>query len=226
MGYWGQYAPHSLIYYLPNQISDEFSNRNLPRDIDVLVQTRKSSDYVLRSLVPALKIQCNVELISGFVSDLGELFNRSRVYLYDSAEYWAQHQISEGFGLPPMEAMASGCHVFSSVNHALSDYVDPGFNAHKIANYSTGYDVQRIMAVVNSSIPFELSNDFLEEYRSDNIVMRWTVILKELNDFFDYAEKNVGDLVGISEFRLNQLRVRSFLRKISQRINQKIKTKN
>ena len=226
MGYWGQYAPHSLIYYLPNQISDEFSNRNLPRDIDVLVQTRKSSDYVLRSLVPALKIQCNVELISGFVSDLGELFNRSRVYLYDSAEYWAQHQISEGFGLPPMEAMASGCHVFSSVNHALSDYLDPGFNAHKIANYSTGYDVQRIMAVVNSSVPFELSNDFLEEYRSDNIVMRWTVILKELNDFFDYAEKNVGDLVGISEFRLNQLRVRSFLRKISQRINQKIKTKN
>ncbi len=225
MGYWGQYAPHSLIYYLPNQISDEFSNRHLSRDIDVLVQTRKSSDYVLSSLIPALKKQCNVELISGFVSDLGELFNRSRVYLYDSAEYWAQHRISEGFGLPPMEAMASGCHVFSSVNHALSDYLDPGFNAHKIANYSTGYDVQRIMAIVNSSIPFELSNDFLEEYRSDNIVMRWTLILKELNEFFDYAEKNVSDLVGISEFRLNQLRMRSFLRKISQKINQRIKPK-
>ena len=53
--------------------------------------------------------------------------------------------------------------------------------------------------------------------------MRWTLILNELNEFFDYAEKNVGDLVGISEFRLNQLRVRSFLRKISQKVNQKIK---
>jgi len=218
MGYWGQYAPHSLIYYLPNQISDEFSNRNLPRDIDVLVQTRKSSDYVLQSLVPALKQKCNVELIAGFVSDLGELFNRSRVYLYDSAEYWAQHRVSEGFGLPPMEAMASGCHVFSSVNHALSDYLDPGFNAHKIANYSSGYDVQRIMAVVNSSSPFELSSDLLKEYRSDNIVTRWIVILKELNQFFDYAENNVGDLVGISEFRLKQLRVRSLWRKIKQKI--------
>ena len=218
MGYWGQYAPHSLIYYLPNQISDEFSNRNLLRDIDVLVQARKTSDYVLRFLVPALKKKCNVKLISGFVSDLGELFNRSRVYLYDSAEYWAEHRVSEGFGLPPMEAMASGCHVFSSVNHALSDYLDPGFNAHKIANHSTGYDVQRIMDMVNFSIPFELSNDFLEEYRSDNIMLRWTVILKELNKFFDYAENNVGDLVGISEFRLNQLRVRSFLRKIRQKI--------
>jgi len=74
------------------------------------------------------------------------------------------------------------------------------------------------MAVVNSSSSFELSNDFLEEYRSDNIVLRWTVILKELNQFFDYAENNVGDLVGISELRLKQLRVRSLWRKIKQKI--------
>ena len=48
MGYWGQNSPNSLIYYLPNQISDEFNNLNLKRDIDVLVQERKSSDYLLK----------------------------------------------------------------------------------------------------------------------------------------------------------------------------------
>ncbi len=219
MGYWGQYAPHSPIYYLPNQISDEFSNQNLPRDIDVLVQSRKSSEYLLRSLIPALQEECNVQVLSGFVPNLGELFNRSRVYLYDSAEYWAQQRVSEGFGLPPMEAMASGCHVFSSVNHALSDYLDPGFNAYKIANYSTNYDVQRILKVIKSPTPFQLPEPFLDEYRSDSIVKRWAVILRDLNAFFDYAENNVSDLPEMTEFRMNQLRLRSFLKKLKRKLS-------
>jgi Glycosyl transferases group 1 len=218
MGYWGQYAPHSPIYYLPNQISDEFSNQHLKRDIDVLVQARKSSDYLLRSLIPTLQKECNVKVLSGFVPDLGELFNRSHVYLYDSAEYWAQQRVSEGFGLPPMEAMASGCHVFSSVNHALADYLDPGFNACKIASYSTDYDVQRILEIVKAGTCFQLSEHFLTEYRSDNIVQRWTVILQELNSFFNYAENNTSDLPEMTEFRLQQLRVRSFFKKVKRKI--------
>jgi glycosyltransferase involved in cell wall biosynthesis len=218
MGYWGQYAPHSPIYYLPNQISDEFTDRNLPRDIDVLVQARKTSDYVLRSLIPALEQQCHVKVLSGFVPDLGELFNRSKVYLYDSAEYWAQQRVSEGFGLPPMEAMASGCHVFSSVNHALSDYLDPGFNAYKIASYSTDYDVQRIIECINSRSPLQLPTDFLDEYRSHNIVKRWDMILQELNTFFNYAENNDFDLPEMTEWRLQKLRLRSFFQKVKRKL--------
>jgi glycosyltransferase involved in cell wall biosynthesis len=72
-------------------------------------------------------------LINSFVDDLSKLFNRSKVYLYDSAEYWAQQRVSEGFGLQPMEALACGCQVFSSINGGLSDYLDPGFNCYKIA---------------------------------------------------------------------------------------------
>ena len=47
MGYWGDHAPNNLIFHLPNQISPIFKNRNLERDIDVLVQNRKTSSYVL-----------------------------------------------------------------------------------------------------------------------------------------------------------------------------------
>ncbi len=61
MGYWGQKAPNNLIYYLPNQISDEFTNLHLDRDIDVLVQSRKSSEYLLWQLIPALQ-----QKMSGF----------------------------------------------------------------------------------------------------------------------------------------------------------------
>jgi glycosyltransferase involved in cell wall biosynthesis len=124
MGYWGEKAPNALIYYLPNQIGSEFLNLGLERDIDVLVQGRKSSKYLLNRLVPALRPHCRVKVLDSYVEDLVGLFNRSRVYLYDSAEYWAVNGLTEGFGLPPLEALACGCTVFSSVNSALADYLD------------------------------------------------------------------------------------------------------
>ncbi len=185
MGYWGQKAPHSPIYYLPNCINEEFKNLNLDRDIDVLIQKRKSSQYLIKELIPALDRHCNVYLLDTYVEDLAKLFNQAKVYLYDSAEYWQQRGVSEGFGLQPLEAMACGCQVFSSINGGLSDYLDPGFNSHKIAGYSPEYDIYRILKVLESFENNIISDRFIDEYRSENILQRATVILKEINDFFD-----------------------------------------
>jgi glycosyltransferase involved in cell wall biosynthesis len=187
LGYWGQQAPNSLIYYLPNQISDEFRNLHLQRDIGVLVQARKSSEYLLQHLIPALKQHCNVMVVDSYVEDLAGLFNRAKVYLYDSAEYWAQQNVSEGFGLQPMEAIACGCQVFSSVNGGLSDYLDPGFNCHKIAGYSQEYDLQRILRALHPLTPtLTPKPDLLDEYRTPSITQRLQTILIELNHFFDH----------------------------------------
>ena len=91
------------------------------------MQRRKSSDYVLSQLVPALRASgLRVEVQDGWVEDLVDLFNSTKVYLYDSADHWRAAGVSEGFGLPPLEAMACGCVVFSSFNHALADTPDPG----------------------------------------------------------------------------------------------------
>jgi glycosyltransferase involved in cell wall biosynthesis len=201
LGYWGQTAPHALLYYLPNQIGDEFADRHSPRDIDVLVQARKSSTYLLQSLVPALKQHCTVFVVDSYVEDLAGLFNRARVYLYDSAEYWAVQGVSEGFGLQPMEALACGCQVFSSVNDGLADYLDPGFNCHKIAGFAVEYDVQRILGAIKTAAPMSLSPDVLAEYRSDNIRHRLRVILGEVNEFFDYLDRtqNGADCVPIPD---------------------------
>ena len=43
LAYWSKHAPDSLLYYLPAIISDEFTNLHQNRNIDVLVQKRKSS---------------------------------------------------------------------------------------------------------------------------------------------------------------------------------------
>jgi glycosyltransferase involved in cell wall biosynthesis len=53
---------------------------------------------------------------------LAQLFNSSKIYLYDSAEYWVVKGLTEGLGLPPLEALACGCIVFSSVNHINKFY--------------------------------------------------------------------------------------------------------
>ncbi|BAU10151.1 hypothetical protein LEP3755_06310 [Leptolyngbya sp. NIES-3755] len=220
LGYWGQLSPNSLIYYLPNQISDEFNVQGLNRDIDVLIHTRKSSEYLLNQLIPALQQRCNVKVIDSYVDSLATLFNRTKVYLYDSAEYWAQQRVSEGFGLQPMEAMACGCQVFSSVNGGLSDYLDPGFNCYKIAGYSTEFDVQRILRAIETPKP-PLSSRFFDEYRAPNILDRFEVILREMNEFFDHKQSHPATIEPLTRSRLAQLAVKRILAKMQKKLGQK-----
>lgn len=214
LGYWGQRSPHALLYYLPNQISDQFCCRHLDREIDVLVQARKSSTYLLDQLIPALQQQCRVRVVDSYVKDLSQLFNQTKVYLYDSAEYWAQQKVSEGFGLQPLEAMACGCQVFSSVNGGLSDYLDPGFNCYKIAGYSLAFDLQRILKTIQTSHPYPISEALLAEYRTDNILQRLRVILAEVNEFFDSQPQQQGAIAPLSVWHLAKLRWQTRWRKL------------
>jgi glycosyltransferase involved in cell wall biosynthesis len=217
MGYWGQKAPNALIYYLPNQISDEFYNRGQKRDIEVLVQARKSSKYLLKTLVPALQQRCHVEVVDYYVEDLAALFNRAQVYLYDSAEYWAVSGVTEGFGLQPLEALACGCQVFSSLNHGLADYLDPGINCYKIAGFSLEYDLQRIMQVLQSPHSIPLPTDFLDEYRADYILKKLEIILTQINQFFDCKTTAAHAIAGLTPMRIAQLRIQSLGKKLRKK---------
>ena len=219
MGYWGQVSPHSLIYYLPNQISDEFHNLNLDRDIDVLVQARKSSRYLMKELIPALQRECNVLVVNSYVEDLGKLFNRAKVYLYDSAEYWAIQRVSEGFGLQPLEALACGCQVFSSINGGLADYLDPGFNCYKIAGYSQEYDRDRILKAIKSPPAFTFSEHLLSEYRTENIIQRLKTILPEINDFFDRQKHYQTQIPSLTKMRLAKLTIENSIAKLKSRMS-------
>lgn len=217
MGYWGEKAAHSLIYYLPNEISDEFYNRRVTRDIDILVQTRKSSEYLRQQLIPALQATHRVKILDSYVADLAGLFNRSKIYLYDSAEYWATSGVTEGFGLPPLEALACGCHVFSSVNHGLADYLDPGFNCQKIAGYSLEYDLQRIKQTLQLSNPDP--GVWLEEYRSDRLIVKLQVILTEINQFFDYQPQGKTKLKNVDSWRIQQLKIKQMWQKLQRKLS-------
>lgn len=218
LGYWGQRSPHAPLFHLPNPLGAEFTNHQQSRDIDVLVQVRKSSRYLLQTLVPALEPHCRVVCLDHFVDDLAALFNRSRAYLYDSAEYWGERGLSEGFGLPPLEAMACGCQVFSSLNGALADYLDPGFNCHKIGVYASSYDQQRILATLQQPQQFPLSPAQLNPYRPAALQPRLATILGEINHFFDHALTGPGDVPGLSALRRQRLR----LERLGQKLGRKL----
>lgn len=242
LGYWGQQANNGLLYYLPNEISDAFYDRGTPRDIDVLVQARKSSEYLMRQLLPALQAEeCRVTILDSFVDDLAGLFNRAKVYLYDSADYWAVSGVTEGFGLPPLEAIACGCQVFSSVNHGLSDFLDPGFNCYKIGAYSTEYDVERILRAIAPQVPDGAaptpgtgltlsSEDFqhnphanrldLAPYRATALLPRLKIILTEINHFFDHQQRQMANVPGLTPTRLRRLWVQQTWQKIQKRLKQ------
>ena len=58
LGYWGDRAPRNPLFLVPNALEPQWIDRGARqsrqhRPIDVLVQARKSSDYVLTQVVPA-----------------------------------------------------------------------------------------------------------------------------------------------------------------------------
>jgi glycosyltransferase involved in cell wall biosynthesis len=156
------------------------------RAIDVLVQRRKSSAYVLQQLVPALRARgLRVEVQDGWVDDLVDLFNSAMVYLYDSADHWRGRGVSEGFGLPPIEALACGCVVFSSLNHALADLLDPGLVGHQIGCGTLEADLERIAAAAAEPRSWQADPQALQQLliasSEPALLRRWANALERLD---------------------------------------------
>ena len=196
LGYWGDRAPRSPLFLVPNALEPQWLERGertpAPgrRPIDVLVQRRKCSAYLLEQLVPALRARgLRVEVQSGWVDDLVDLFNSAAVYLYDSADYWRGRGVSEGFGLPPIEALACGCVVFSSLNHALADLLDPGVVGHQIGCGSLRADGERIAAAVADPERWRPTPTVLAALLAScseaSLRRRWAGALALVNDHWD-----------------------------------------
>ena len=192
LGYWGHHASRNPLFLVPNALESQWIERgdlhgNLAdRPIDILVQRRKSSNYLLFELVPALRAKgFHVEVQSEWVEDIVHLFNSSKVFLYDSTEHWSAAGLTEGFGLPPLEAMACGCIVFSSLNHALSDILTPGEIGHQIGCGSLSNDVNRIIAAVSNPSDWKSSSTGLDlalrELSEESHVKRWKDVLHQID---------------------------------------------
>ena len=201
MGYWGHYAPRNPLFLVPNALESQWIERGdlrgdvAARPIDILVQKRKSSNYLLYELVPALRTKgFRVEIQSDWVEDIVHLFNNTKVFLYDSTEHWSAAGVTEGFGLPPIEAMACGCIVFSSLNHALSDILTPGEIGHQIGYGSLSNDVDRITAALLHPIVWKPSSSRLDIALKDlsekTYIKRWDDVLQKINQLAPFFNES------------------------------------
>jgi hypothetical protein len=184
----------------------------------VLVQQRKSSAYVLDRLVPALRrAGLRVEVQSGWVEDLVALFNSATVVLYDSADYWRSRGVSEGFGLPPLEALACGCVVFSSLNHALADSLDPGLLGHQIGCGSLEADLERIAAAVADPAAWQAPParllPLLESCSEPVLLERWRGALQAIDQHWRLRIGGAPALVSPPLWRLRGASLRGRLRR-------------
>ncbi len=98
-------------YFL--HVSNDEPRKNLPRIIDAFRQLRKSHDVELLLKLPADKAEKysgmdGVKTICGLLSteDLADLYRNALGFVFPS--------LYEGFGMPILEAMASGCPVITS----------------------------------------------------------------------------------------------------------------
>ena len=227
LGYWGDRAPRNPLFLLPNALEPQWfergaraSSQQSARPIDVLVQRRKSSAYVLNQLVPALRAKgLNVEVQDGWVDDLVELFNHASVYLYDSADHWRCAGVSEGFGLPPLEASACGCVVFSSLNHALADILTPGELGHQLGCGSLQHDVARITAAVARPADWRPAASDLERlltpYSEGALLHGWQRVLNELDELMPRLQAEPA----LRSVSLAALRRRRWLRAARRVVN-------
>jgi hypothetical protein len=227
LGYWGDRAPRNPLVLVPNALDPSWIERGARalasppqgerRPIDVLVQRRKSSRYVLEKLVPALRRRgLRVEVQTGWVDDLVELFNSATVVLYDSADYWRAQGVSEGFGLPPLEALACGCVLFSSFNHALADTLDPGLVGHQIGCGSLEADLQRIAAAVADPDRWRPDPERLRQQLAASgeaaLLERWRLALELIESHWQrLLEAGATPLRSPSLLRLRAMRLRERL---------------
>ena len=231
LGYWADKTPRNPVFLLPNALESQWLERGnrsslQERPIDVLVQLRKSSPYVLNKLVPALQANgFRVEVQHGWVDDLVGLFNSSKVYIYDSAEYWKGVGVTEGFGLPPIEALSSGCVVFTSFNHALADLLTPDLTAHQIGCGSLAYDLLRINSAIKSPddwrAPKAQVDEIIRFVSEESLKSRWSSLLSHLEIGFPFWDTNRELLISSSS---GTLRMRSILGKAKSKMRLLIST--
>jgi glycosyltransferase involved in cell wall biosynthesis len=137
--------PASFALY----VGDATANKNLPRLVQACIHTNIPLVMVGKSLSDT-----TVDRMNGWNKDLvkiqalaqenplihiiGFVSNQDLVALYNAATLFVMPSLYEGFGLPVLEAMASGCPVICSKDGSLAEV------AGDAAYFIDPYDVQNI----------------------------------------------------------------------------------
>lgn len=189
MSQWALYAPENFITHIPPPLNSVFC---LPdsaekRDIDILVHTRKQNEYCLKKLIPPLQAtNYKLQTINDWIPQLefAALLKRTKIFLYITELHkagWFRRLPGEGFGLPPLEALACGCLVGSNLLGGVTDFLVPGGNCIKLQNGDLNFDLAQIKNTIeNFSVNETTAKQIQTQYSQNICLKRWFNLLKIL----------------------------------------------
>lgn len=184
---WQQNTSGNFCTYLPPPLSPKCKLENRPRDIDILLHTRKQNSYCLNKLLPALKKEnLKIEVLDSWIpqEEFFTLLNRSKIFLYITALHRAglfRKLPGEGFGLPALEAAVCGAIVGSNLSGGVTDFLTPGENCIKFQDGNLNFDVTQIKKTLeNFSVNEAASNDLAKQYSQDSVQLKWQGLLELL----------------------------------------------
>jgi len=137
-----------------------------------LVCTGKVSNKSVYDIVQKLNLQNDV-IFLGYVEsdDLPALYNGADLFVYPS--------IYEGFGLPPLEAMACGCPIITSNTSSLPEVVG---NAGIMFD---PYDIDELANVMCEVLTnYELKKDLIKKGLIRAKMFSWEICAKETMDVY------------------------------------------
>ena len=115
---------------------------------------------------------------------IGYIDKNDKKYLYNMASLFIFPSYYEGFGFPPLEALACGCPIITANNSSLSEI---------IGDYSTlinPYDISSISKAIESHCLNNINNNiFLEKFTNIKEEYSWDKCAEKYLNFFEDINK-------------------------------------
>ena len=164
-------------------VGNAYPHKNLNRLVEAFGKAKKGDQSLVlvgreNFFYNRLKKEVKERNIEGIIF-FGEATDEQLSHLYSYASAFAMPSLMEGFGLPPLEAMANDCFVIASNIPAIKEICDGG------AVYFDPYDISDIMDKIQFAFSDKSKKDFIDEGKKRIKDFSWSKMARETLNLYE-----------------------------------------